>query len=163
MPYFSKYNPDCTSKYEDPVNMQKIIKKLLKKISRATCPGPAQHRVTCQQIIMYKATRAIQALTFTLKSFLLRILPGLLKFEMTVKSLKEAQISLKTVIQSFSRSMIKILLLDFRNSKWLIQNSSRKFEGSLDFAKNQYTEGLEVADRDFAIRLSKFKIADPIW
>ena len=30
MPYFSKYNPDCTSKYEDPLDIEdhkKVIKK----------------------------------------------------------------------------------------------------------------------------------------
>ena len=40
MPYFSKYNPDCKSKYEDLVDMYKIIKKLLKKNKSAYLSRP---------------------------------------------------------------------------------------------------------------------------
>ena len=43
---------------------------------------------------------------------------SLSKFIMAVKSLGEAQIQVKIRIQGFSRSLIKILLLDLGNSKW---------------------------------------------
>ena len=34
---------------------------------------------------------------------------------------------------------------------------------SLNCVHNLYTEVLEIADRDFAIRHSKLKMTDPIW
>ena len=38
-----------------------------------------------------------------------------------------------------------------------------KFERSLDFDENRYIGVFEVTKQDFAIGLSKFKMADPIW
>ena len=45
-----------------------------------------------------------------------------------------------------------------RNLKWRIKYSNEKFEKSSNYAQNWYTKVFEVADHDFAIRLSKFKI-----
>ena len=60
--------------------------------------------------------------------------------------------------------MIKILLLDFRNSKWRIQVGNEKFEKCLNFAQNLYTEVFEGADHDLAISNFLLKNGhDDLW
>ena len=49
---------------------------------------------------------------------------------MVVKNSKRVQVFLKIGVQGFSRSLIKIFLLDFQNSKWRTKNGGVKFEKS---------------------------------
>ena len=55
------------------------------------------------------------------------------------------------------------MLFDFRNSKCRIQYNNEEYEKSLNFVPNWYTEILELADYDFAIRFSKLKMAVRNW
>ena len=49
---------------------------------------------------------------------------------------------------------MKVLLLNFRNSKWRTQYGDTKFEESLDLVQNWCTEVSEGADHNLAIRFS---------
>ena len=69
-----------------------------------------------------------------------------LEFQMVTKSLSKAYILLKICTQRFSKSLIKVLLLDFQNSKWQIQYGGKKIAKILDCAQNWYTEVFEGAD-----------------
>ena len=82
---------------------------------------------------------------------------------MAVKTLKISTIFMKIGIQGFFGSLITNLQTDFQISRWRIQHGGQKFENQSVFHENHYTGFSRVADYEFTIRFSKFKMADPIW
>ena len=81
------------------------------------------------------------------------------KFKIAAKSSREDSILFKISIQSFTRSLIRIFLLYFRNSKGWIQYGNEKKEKSINCVQNWHIWIFEVPDHDFDISLSKYKVA----
>ena len=95
-----------------------------------------------------KGSLSLETVTQGLTTFSTRVVPH--------------HILLKIRIQRFSRSMIRIFILDFRNSEWRIQYGNEGGDTSLTCVQYLYTEVFEVADHDLDIRLLTFKAADAI-
>ena len=55
------------------------------------------------------------------------------------------------------------LTSDFRNSKWRTQYGGHNILESQRFSWNFVPKVFEVADYEFDIGFSEFKMADPIW
>ena len=65
--------------------------------------------------------------------------------------------------RGLSRSLVTNHNSKFRNSKWWIQHGGQKCENSLDWDENLYLGVFKVTYYEFALKIWKFKMADPTW
>ena len=77
-----------------------------------------------------------------------------------------AVIRLGTVMRGFLRSPIMNRKPESQNSIWRIQYGSQIhyfWVKIWKFCRNDYSEGFEVANYESKVRITKFKMANPIW
>ena len=81
-----------------------------------------------------------------------------------------ALIRLGTITREFLRSLITNLKSESQNSKWRIQYGGQVHDFMVklwrfccDLLRNGYERVFEVADYESEVRISKLKMANPIW
>ena len=70
---------------------------------------------------------------------------------------------IKIYLWVFSGMLITNPRSDFENSKLRFQYGGPKFGKLSNFHRNLYILYFWIADSEYAVRFSKFKIVDPIW